>query len=355
MIGFELAAWVQPAPDAAALLEQGQRARRAGRMDEAIAALEPAARMRPDDVDVLLELGLAYYGAERLAEADRTLEAAHRLAPAYRDVTLARARVALARGRPGQARDLAEPLAAGGDAEAVAIRDQATAQGRARLERLDVWATHSTLETQDDWTSFGVGVGGRIAPGWSGWANAEHTRRFGLVDVYGEVGVEHGVSGGSVWVSVGGAPDADYRAELSVATGTRIELGDNGLAAVGDVRFSRYPVGEIWTIRPGVIWETENWIGEARWIHLEDETGTGRDGWMVRGDVAVFGPATWVDASASDAPETADGFTVDVRSWGVGVRHDFAEGLWVRLGFVHEDRGLFGNRDEVAVSLTRRF
>ena len=324
-------------------------------MADAIAALEPVARMRPDDVDVLFELGLAYYGADRLRDADRTLETAHGLAPAYSDIALARARVALARGRPGQARELAAPLAAAGNAEAATVVDQATHDERAQLERLDIWASHSTLEAQNDWTAFGVGIGGRIRPGWSGWANAEHTRRFGQTDVYGEVGVEHGVAGVSAWVSIGGAPDADHRAELSVATGGRVELGDDGLVGVGDVRFSRYPVGEIWAVRPGLIWETASWIAETRWIHLEDEAGVGRDGWMARGEAAVFGAATWVDASISDAPETSDGFTVDIRSWGVGVRHDFGQGLWIRLGYIHEDRGRFGDRDEMGLSLTRRF
>lgn len=355
MIGLELAAWVQPAPDAAILLEQGRQARRAGRFDEAIVALEAAARIRPDDADILLELGSTYYAAERLIDADRTLARAEDLAPDYRDVTLARARVALARGRTGEARRLAQPLAAQGDAEAQAVLTQATEAGRGRLERLDLWASRSTLENQDDWTAFGVGIGGRLAPGWSGWANVESTRRFGLDDVYGEAGVEHGWSGGSVWVSVGGAPDADYRAELSVATGGQIDLGVQGLAAVGDVRFSRYPVGEIWTVRPGLIWETASWNAEARWIHLEDEVGVGRDGWMARGEVAVIGTSTWLDVAASDAPETSEGFTVDVRSWGLGVRHEFNEAIRIRVGYLHEDRGRFGDRDDVGLSLTRRF
>lgn len=354
MIGLELAVWVQPAPDAVAWLEQGRLARREGRHEDAVIALEAAARARPDDADILLELGLAYYATDRLAQAERTLDQAQSLAPDYRDVTLARARVALARGRPGQARALAGPLAEAGDAEAAAIKRYAAAIGAARLERLDIWATHSTLDGLDDWTSVGVGIGGRIAPGWSGWANAEHTRRFGQDDVYGEVGVERGVSRGSAWVSIGGAPEADHRAEISVATGGRILIGDEGLSAVADVRFSRYPVGEIVTVRPGLIWETADWMAEARWIHLNDETGAGRDGWMARGEIAVSG-RTRLDAAISDAPETSDGFTVDIRAYSVGVRQALTDTLSVRLGYVHEDRGLFPNRDEFGLSLTRRF
>lgn len=355
MIGLELVAVVQQVPAPSALLEEGRQARLAGRFAEATVALEAAQRLRPDEPDILLELGLTYYVTERFADAERVLAHAQALAPQYRDVILARARVALARGRTGEARRLAGPLADQGDAEARAIVTQATEAGRGRLERMDVWASHSTLETQDDWSAFGAGIGGRLAPAWSGWANVEHTRRFGLVDVYGEVGVEHRMGDLSVFGSIGGAPDADYRAEVSVATGARYQLGDNGLAAVGDVRFSRYPAGEIWTVRPGVIWETDRWTAEARWIHLEDEGGAGLDGWMARGEVAVIGRSTWIDLSASDAPETSEGFPLDVRAWGVGVAQVFPNALRGRIGYVHEDRGPFGDRDEVSVSLTRRF
>ena len=355
MMGLEVVAVVQAVAGPAQLLEQGRQARRAGNAEGAIPPLEAAARLAPTDADILLELGLAYYATERLAQADRVLAQAQDLAPDYRDVTLARVRVALARGRTNEARRLAGPLAAQGDAEAQSLVTQAEASPEARMERVDVWTTRSTLENQDDWTSFGVGIGGRVAAGWSGWANLEHTRRFGQNDIYGEVGIEHGMGDLSVFVSVGGAPDADHRAELSLATGARYELTDDGLAAVGDVRFSRYPVGEVWTVRPGLLWEASHWGGEVRWIHRRDETGTRRNGWMVRGERAILGETTWLDASASDAPETSDGFTVDVRAWGVGVRRHLGEHLRVRLGYVHEDRGLFGDRDEVALSLTRRF
>lgn len=354
MIGFELVALVQPAPDAATWLEQGRLARREGRFDEAIIALEAAARAQPDDADILLELGLAYYASGRLGEAEQRLDRAQSLAPTYRDVTLARARVALARGRPAQARTLAAPLADVGDAEAADIVRNAAEIRLPRVERLDIWGGHSTLDGLDDWTSFGVGVGGRIAPNWSGWANIEHTRRFGLVDVYAEAGVERGFSGGSAWVSLGGAPDADYRAEVSLATGGRVNLGQDGVAAVADIRFSRYPAGEILAVRPGLIWEKADWTLEARWIHLNDETGAGRDGWMARGEIGL-GPRTRLDAVVSDAPETSDGFTVDIRAYGFGIRQALTDDLTVRLGYVHEDRGLFPNRDEVAMSLTRRF
>lgn len=355
MMGLEVAAVIQPVAGPEALLEQGRAARRSGDAEAALVPLEAAARLAPDDADILLELGLAYYATNRLAQADRTLARAQEVAPTYRDVILARSRVALARGRSREALRLAEPLATAGDAEAQGLVVQAQAMPEARLERLDVWTTRSTLENQDDWTSIGIGIGGRFAPDWSSWANLEHTRRFGLDDLYGEVGVEHGMGDLSVFVSVGGAPDADYRAEVSLTTGARYELNEDGLAAVGDVSFSRYPVGEVWTARPGLIWEAARWGGEARWIHLRDETGTRRNGWMVRAERAVIGDTTWVDASASDAPETSEGFTVDVRAWGVGVRHQLADHLGARLGYVHEDRGLFGNRDEVALSLTRRF
>lgn len=355
MMGLEIVAVVQAVAGPAELLEQGRQARLAGQAEAAIPPLEAAARLAPNDADVLLELGLSYYATERLADAERVLARAQGLAPDYRDVTLARARVALARGRGRDAQSLAGPLAAGGDAEAQALVGQARANPDARMERLDVWATRSTVENQSDWTSFGVGVGGRIAPGWSSWANAEHTHRFGQDDVYGEVGIEHGMGDLSVFASIGGAPDADHRAEISVATGARYELNDAGLAAVGDVQFSRYPVGEIWTVRPGLLWEAAHWGGELRWIHLRDETGASRNGWMARGQWAVIGDTTWLDVSASDAPETSDGFTVDVRAWGVGVRQTLGERVQARLGYVQEDRGLFGDRDEVALSLTRRF
>ena len=135
MIGLELVAVVQQVPAPSALLEEGRQARLAGRFAEATVALEAAQRLRPDEPDILLELGLTYYVTERFADAERVLAHAQALAPQYRDVILARARVALARGRTGEARRLAGPLADQGDAEARAIVTQATEAGRGRLER----------------------------------------------------------------------------------------------------------------------------------------------------------------------------------------------------------------------------
>ena len=145
MMGLEVVAVAQAVAGPTELLEQGRQARRAGTAEGAIPPLEAAARLSPTDADILLELGLAYYATERLADAERVLARAQGLAPDYRDVTLARARVALAQGRTTEARRLAGSLAAQGDDEARLLIAQAEANPQAQIERLDLWTTRSTV------------------------------------------------------------------------------------------------------------------------------------------------------------------------------------------------------------------
>ena len=73
--------WVKGAPPATVHLNLGRAERAAGRMDAAIAHLEEAIRLAPDDPDAEYSLGAALVAAGRPGEAISHLERALRLRP----------------------------------------------------------------------------------------------------------------------------------------------------------------------------------------------------------------------------------------------------------------------------------
>ena len=349
---------IAPAEDAQALYERGVALRRAGRNADALPLLRRAAELRPDDADVLLQYGLSLYGAGRLREAQRVLDRAQALAPNYADVSLARARVAAALNDRTRARALAGPLATGGNTEAAALLRTLDAPADVEAEwRVDAWASYSELSSGDRWDAQGLAVSRRVTSETTLTLSVERTRRFDRTDVYVEGAAAHDFGRWSGWVSLGGAPDADHRAEVSAAVGATTRgwtVGGGRLRPLIEARWSEYPTGPVRTVQPGLAWDGERASLEARGVFTRDELGQDRSGWLVRGGWQVTDRVR-LEASYADAPESSGGVTLDVRATALGVRLKLTETTDLRLVGVHEDRGPSGDRREGLVALTRRF
>lgn len=346
---------VQPAsPDQA--YAQGVALRRAGRDAEAAALFAEVLRQRPADVDARLNLGLSLLALGRLDAAERELNTVVEQAPAYADAHIALARIAQRRGDRAEAeRRLALAEAARpGDPAVAALRTQLAAPEEPRA-RIDLSAAESDLsQGLSPWRQVVVGAARRLDDRTTLSASADWTERFDRTDLYLEAGVAHRWSWGATTLSLGGTPDADYRPELSVRGGVERAVGA-GWAVTLDGSLSRYPVGTVSSLQPGVQWSDASGRVQlgARWINTWDETDARQTGYALRGAFAVT-PRLTLRAGYADAPETDQGITIPVVSHSLGLEFAATERVTVRLNVLDEDRGAFDRR-EIGLGLGWRY
>lgn len=346
---------VQPAtPDQA--YARGVALRGEGRNAEAAALFAEVLRQRPADIDARLNLGLALLALGRLDDAERELGTVVEQAPAYADAHIALARIAQRRGdRAAAERRLALAEAARpGDPAVAALRTQLATPKEPRT-RIDVSVAESDLsQGLNPWREVMVGIARRLDDRTTLSASADWTERFDRTDLYLEAGVGHRWSWGGTTLSLGGTPDADYRPELSVRAGVERPVG-TGWAVTLDGSLSRYPVGTVSSLQPGVQWSdaSERIQLGARWINTWDETDARQTGYALRGAFAVTSRLT-LRAGYADAPETDQGITIPVVSYSLGLDYAATERVTVRLNALDEDRGAFDRR-EIGLGLGWRY
>lgn len=340
------------------LYEQAVQDRLAGRNPAAISGLRQVLALRPEDVDARLNLGLALLAEGRLEEADAAFAAVLRQAPDYIDAHIGRARVAQRRGDlagAGAALDAAEAVAPGSDPNIAAVR-AALASGRPSQWRWDARYAHSELSAGlDPWSEVAVSVSRRLDDRRAVAGLVERTERFGHVDVFAEARYDQRIGRGAAYIAVGGAPDADYRPEISLKSGGQAPLGGSGLAATLDASAARYRSGTVTTLQPGLEQAALDGrlVIRARWINVWDETDAYRSGYAL-GAVWAASPSVRLRGGYADAPESSDGVTVEVRSISMGVEIDISDRTSLRLTGVHEERTAY-DRDELGVGLGWRF
>jgi YaiO family outer membrane protein len=334
----------------------GLNARHEGRTAEAVALLGRAVELRENDADAWLQYGLALTDAQRWDEAGRALDRAQALAPAYRDVRLARARLAWFRGDAAAARAIAQPLAQSGDAEARDLISRTDA-ARAPSWRLDVGGGYSRLSNGlEPWRTASASLGRRLSATTSVTGSAEWTERFGRSDAYFEVRGDHAFGAFDGYLAVGGAPDADYRPQAALRAGglgPESTVGGLKLRPTLDAGWARYGVGDVRTVQPGLAVEAGRWRLAGRWIATWDETDAFRSGYALSGGVEVS-DRLQVVAGWADAPESSEGVTVKVRAASFGAIAKVTDRTAVRLDVTREDRGAY-DRTELMAAVTKRF
>lgn len=350
------------APEPPAVLQEDPRSlyrsavtdRLAGRPEQAAPKLEQVLRATPDDVDARLNLGLALLALDRLEEAEAAFRQVIARAPDYADAWIGLARIAQRRGDLAEARTLigevrrADPE----NAEAVALEN---ALEPAPPWRMDIAAARSRLSNNlPDWTETRLSASRWLDAAWTVGGAAEITRRFNDTDVYVEARADRMFEGGSAYLAVGGATDADYRPEIAVAAGGRRDLGRSVTGTI-DASAARYPSGRVIGVHPGLAVDLADGKAQlsARWINVWDETGQYRNGYGVQARWQATG-AIALRLGHADAPESSDGVTVDVRAWSAGVDIGLTDRLTLGLGYVSEDRGSY-DREELSAGLGWRF
>ncbi len=205
-----------------------------------------------------------------------------------------------------------------------------------------------------DWSEARLAVSRSLGERWTGALAVEATERFDNRDTYVEARLDRRLERGGVYVALGGAPDADYRPQRVLAAGGQMRLTDR-VSATLDASAARYSTGDVATIQPGAIVEILPGRLQlaGRWIAVRDETGAHRHGYAVQSRWQAS-DRLGLRLGYADAPESAEGFTVEVTSWSVGADLGLTDRLTLRLGAVTEDRGAYDRR-EASVGLGLRF
>lgn len=363
-------AQAQASAPAQQLLAEARAAQARGELPAALASLQRAAALEPDNAEILRLLGVAQGQVGRTDEALRTLARAQAIAPNDADIKLATAQVHYYRGDSDLALRMAEDVAAAapGNADARDLLDRARRAVREEgpRTRLDVYGGYSDFNqrARKPWLEMGAAVSHRLDERWQALARADVADRFGRTDVFLEGGVEHRIGGNSaVNLSVGGTPDADFLPQWSVRGGyrTRAWQGkDREGAGAGilllDARYAEYRSGSVETLSPGL----EQYFGGGRFwatgrlIFTWDENGNRQTGWLLRGD----GYATdrlRLFAGYADAPETAENVTLTTRTVFGGIIYDLDDNHTLRFDYARDDRERSYVRHAFTVGVGLRF
>ncbi|HEX8583133.1 MAG TPA: YaiO family outer membrane beta-barrel protein [Allosphingosinicella sp.] len=350
-----------PASAQAPTYEEGVAARHAGDTARAITILRQAVAAEPENADAYLQLGLALLAAGKLDDAEAAFRRTLAIAPAYEDARIGLARVAQRRGDRAAALQALEPVSPT-NTDAAGLRTQLAAGTSTEYRwQLNLDGSYSALEgnAQPDWKEGSVQLRYQATEDTDLAGTLEASRRFGATDVYGELRIDHSISGGAAfYLGAGGTPNADFRPEWQIGAGGSAKLrgGTSPTSLTLDARQARYRSGDIQTVVPGVeqyLAGGRAWV-TARWINIFDETGAHRSGWLVRGD-AMAGDRLRLFAGLSDAPDVSEGVVVDTFSLFGGISYDLDERSTLRLSVAHEDRAQGSDRLQLGLGIGRRF
>jgi YaiO family outer membrane protein len=352
MIVQDVPAEVRPDPDA--LYQAAVADRRAGRNDVALAKLDAALRIRPDDADARLNRGLSLLALDRLDEAEADFEAVLDIAPGYVDARLGLARVARRRGDLDRARMEVEKasIAAPERADVAAL---ARALRRPPDWRVDLDVSRSRLGAGlPSWTEVRGAASRTLDERWAIGATVEWTERFGEEDVFVEGRLDRRYTWGGAYASLGGTVQADYRPEAALRAGAEVRLSAP-ISGTLDASAARFASGDVTSLQPGLAADLARGRVRlaARWISVWDETDQRRTGYAAS---ARWSPTDRLGLRLdyADAPETSEGVTVDVRAVSAGAEIGLTDQVSLRLGALHEDRGTY-DRQAITLGVGWRF
>jgi YaiO family outer membrane protein len=339
-----------------AALSKANAARLAGDLETARCELEALLRSEPENADAWVELGFVRSASGDAPGARAAFMQALEIAPDYDDARLGLAQLAYRSGDAEAARAWLRQIdqARRSDPEVAALAE-AVSSSRARpgLWRADAAASYSTLSGDlDPWRETSWSLMRRDGDMWFG-AGVDYAERFGASDVFGEVRLARSGNLGTWGLALGGAPDADFKPEASL----RAEFAtpeDGDWTFDGSVTLARYAVGTIDRLGlRGSRRLSESVRAVAQAVLVRDEFDELRAGYGV-GAAWRAGGRLEFSVNWSDAPESSEGATIDVRSLGLGVAVDLAPGLRLRVGALQEERDAF-DRLELSFAVARVF
>lgn len=339
-----------------AALDEANAARLAGDYVTAQCALERIISSAPQNADAWVQLGLVHSASGDALRARAAFLRALDIAPDYDDANLGLARLAYRSGDLEDARAWLQRIDPTrlDDPEIAVFRESLTASQAGRgVWRWDVFTAYSTLsEGLAPWREASWSVSRREGAGSVG-AGVEYVERFDSSDIYGELRLARMIGGGTWSLALGGASRPNFKPEAAA----RVEFAtreDEDWVFGGSMTIARYSVGQI--DRFGL--RAERNLGDgvrvnAQAVVVRDEADELRTGYGLGGAWRLDNKLE-LSLGWSDAPESSEGATIDVRSLGLGVAVDVASDLRLRVGVLQEERDAF-DRVEFTVSVARTF
>ncbi|MEE2526811.1 YaiO family outer membrane beta-barrel protein [Hyphobacterium sp. HN65] len=338
--------------------QQAVEARLAGDFAAAETQLVSLVQAHPDHADAWLQLGLARSALGDFQGADEAFVRTLELAPDYPDAWLGRARIAYFRNDYANARRHAMRAGPSAEADALMARIEA-AEVASDLPRwrLDLFAGRASLTNGlENWSEFGLALGRRLDASTSLTLQMDSAERFGLDDQYFAVRLDRALGDRSAgYVALGGAPDAVFRPEIALRAGVSGPLGDGGWSGSADLFAGQYLSGDVQSVTLGIYrtFASERLRLGARLIGLSDEAGETRSGFALVSEWQAAAP-TRMSFSYTDAPETSEGVTLDVRAFSAAVRHELDDRRAISLTLLHEDRRAY-DRSAFVAGVSWRF
>lgn len=306
-------------------------AREAGEPAEAERLLRQWLAAHPGDIDAQLQLAYAELALGNLDAAERGFDDVLRQAPQYED---ARDGLALVAAR----RSVAAEAPRGSLLLEGALSD--ISSGASDWHELVIEAELPAGSTTI--------LGGR----------ASYYRRFGVEDVelIGRVGLHPSED---LWLRafVGGTPNAQFRAELSVGGGADFRLSQaNATVLTFDGSYQRFPLQDVVSLNPGLV----QYFGQGRgWVTIRGigtiaDGGPLQVGGLLRGD---FVPREgWkLFAGAANGPDTDLGLVTRVTSLFGGVEAPLGKRFAVTGAIGRDWREAGADRSEFRLGVKTRF
>lgn len=180
--------------------------------------------------------------------------------------------------------------------------------------------------------------------------------RFGTSDIELRAGIADAVRGGWDWgLEVGGAPDAEFRPDLSLGgrLGRTINL-ENGLVLYPSVNFRHddYSTGNIQTLQPDLtVYLAKGTILTGRLIATFQDSEDDQLGWLIEGRKSVTDRFQF-RAGYARAPEAVDGLAITTESLFGGLTYAVRDDLDIHFNLNRDDREDVYVRNSANVSFT---
>ncbi|EGF92895.1 tetratricopeptide repeat family protein [Asticcacaulis biprosthecium C19] len=327
------------------------------RYDDAVAVLNAAKAQRPDDAELRLTLArvLSWKGDYRAASAELAGLPGAEAATIRGNLAYYQSDFATAQARYTEALTIAP--------EFDEARDGLTRVAAARAAEGPKWQVDAGTEysgfsgsDQPDWNQQSVQITRRFNANRS----AAHLRlvrysQFGLND--GEV--ELGLAGRlgdrvSVYASLAGSPDADFRPEGRMAAGGAVRM-TKSVWLTFDGRRDRYAAARVTSAAWGMRYEPhDGWALSSRMIRVSPSDSDAQTGYDLRLDGTIREGLRFY-AGLADAPETVAAVTIDTRSAFAGIAWDMTQITTLRAGYGRDDRENTYVRHGFHVTVSHRF